>query len=661
MTCIKTCFIFYGGSESWNGYLLYTLILVIHLLCFIETKEGKHEEISKENRGMLSNLKTEWSACNLRVGSASGSRTKDLLRYLKDVESESPKSTASFSNLDPSIFEPEMNQSRLPCSQSSRDRSVAENKHQPSEWYGCARENFVVKEKTKTIQALKCALQKARKERDDMKKKHLEGIEMLKIMQKDELKTAASRQLGFIDKLLTDKKKLALKIETLAKRSQLIQEEQSHQMVLMKSKHESEMKKVRIKLTETEAARRKVWREIKEKEIMATTIKSLEPEIQKVLKHHRKELAAARETFEAKNEALRQALQTSKHEEIATEKMKHEERKNEALRALRELMEHEMAEALEQRDVACEQKLQLMKTRMSKQIEEKESLISSLSNQMNEKEIEHKSVLEDELKEASERHQCALEVLRKQHQDEMCRQSQTLDVELQKQMKALKAKCENEMKETLEEKTKQIIDKLYTDKKQELHQLKHDLKTDNQKSLAAKEFIVAELKIRIQELEESSEKLQKHADDERVANEQLSRSNRELKESLEILQHDSDKCDERLQSVDKQLSEQRRALIDNHNQAMLAANAERSRVEKDNLTLKEALENLQCSHELRVKQLQATHEATNLSIHQRIKQTIETKEAAISQLKCLIEERDEKLRVAETLLEKQRDELINKD
>merc|ERR1711865_1209370 len=155
--------------------------------------------------------------------------------------------------------------------------------------------------KETTLKGLEPELQriltKHKKELQCMEDGHLKNIRKLASREAKKLKIVRSeyestiaRHLSFIDRLLADKQSLSDKCDALTQEMSRVEKRYALRVHDVQSQHVIELKRQKELLAAGERARKERWTNEKRKEIKETTLKGLEPELQRILTKHKKEL-----------------------------------------------------------------------------------------------------------------------------------------------------------------------------------------------------------------------------------------------------------------------------------------------------------------------------------------------------------------------------------
>ena len=147
-----------------------------------------------------------------------------------------------------------------------------------------------VEDKSKTLKMLKNLLRDARQAHRDSEEA-MASKEANKLKQvRSEYESTIARHLGFIDRLLADKQSLSDKCDALADEMKRLETRYATRAMDVQAGHVSELKRQKEVLAAGERARRERWTQDKKREIKASTLKGLEPELQRILSKHKNEL-----------------------------------------------------------------------------------------------------------------------------------------------------------------------------------------------------------------------------------------------------------------------------------------------------------------------------------------------------------------------------------
>lgn len=152
---------------------------------------------------------------------------------------------------------------------------------------------------------------------------------------KEALQARSTQQIGLIEKLVKEKKVLLNKCEEFTKQLRMSDAKNNQNIQEAEMRFASEVKKLREQWAESEKQRREHFVESKTREIKETTIKGLEPELQRIMRKSKEDLAAKErefnvvlatekenmmKNFEQKLQEQRNSLYTNKETEITKER-----------------------------------------------------------------------------------------------------------------------------------------------------------------------------------------------------------------------------------------------------------------------------------------------------------------------------------------------------
>ena len=183
-----------------------------------------------------------------------------------------------------------------------------------------------VDDKSKTLSMLKKLLREARAaHRETEEKLASREAKKLKIV-RSEYESTIARHLSFIDRLLADKQSLSDKCDALTQEMSRVEKRYALRVHDVQSQHVIELKRQKELLAAGERARKERWTNEKRKEIKETTLKGLEPELQRILTKHKKELQCMEDGHLKNIRKLEIQIQKEKDDSIRSivEQMKRE-------------------------------------------------------------------------------------------------------------------------------------------------------------------------------------------------------------------------------------------------------------------------------------------------------------------------------------------------
>jgi hypothetical protein len=247
-----------------------------------------------------------------------------------------------------------------------------------------------VEDKTKTLKMLKKILREARQSHRDAEEE-LASREAKKLKQvRSEYESTIARHLGFIDRLLADKQSLSDKCDALAEEMKRIEKRYAARALDMQENHISELKRQKEALAAGERARRERWTNEKKREIKESTLKGLEPELQRILSKHKNEL---------------RLMEDGHLKQLRNVEIKMEKERDDSLRRLREKMDSE-------RDEAVNAEIDISRSKLREQSKKYESELNALRDRYEKDHYSRTERDESMMKKMSERHSIELEKVR---------------------------------------------------------------------------------------------------------------------------------------------------------------------------------------------------------------------------------------------------------
>jgi hypothetical protein len=519
-----------------------------------------------------------------------------------------------------------------------------------------------VEDKSRTLAAMNKKLRQERLRFRDMEEQ-IATQEARKIKNvREEYEETIQRHLNFIDRLLADKQTLSEKCDTLATELKRVENMYSGGVGELKERHNDEMKRQKEAWAASEKVRREKWMEEKTREIKTATIKGLEPEVQRILSKHKKEIRRLEDRKEDEVSKVREAI-VEKYEESA--------------RLLRERLEDEKDEAVavehnnwreRLNDVTddCENRVAEIRSRLEAQLEKQRDRFDKDRQDLvkrQEKEIER--ILHTELtkrEEMESRHTSILEDIQSKQDARMTVESARMVEQRQEWQRLL----EDKLRYEAAEKEKSLREKLRKERDAQINDIIDRLDEENDKST---ETLTQDYEKKIVDIERRHETA--IGDHIKSAAEERKRADR--------LQRQLDESERRMESLETQIADLRRerSLLKNEvgEATKQADNKEdalrREFAEKRCGDLKEIdvlrvqinrLETQVADHEHDRERLIASEQRKKDdeidSLEERVRQTISRKDSLNQMLQEQVDDLTVRLKTAEILLEKQRAELL---
>jgi 5-azacytidine-induced protein 1 len=173
-----------------------------------------------------------------------------------------------------------------------------------------------------TIDALKKAMQQQR-ERFEARLKEQDKAHQQQLAELGrEQEVSTKRHLSFVDQLLEDKRKLSDKCETIVQEMKSLESKLADRNRVAQEHLERELRLQRERLQAAEKARRDQWMAEQTKRIKEMTIKGLEPDVQRIVTQHKKELQQVEMRHAEEMRKRGEEIQAAADERIAQLRMK---------------------------------------------------------------------------------------------------------------------------------------------------------------------------------------------------------------------------------------------------------------------------------------------------------------------------------------------------
>ncbi|KAM5272723.1 centrosomal protein of 131 kDa-like [Ctenodactylus gundi] len=185
--------------------------------------------------------------------------------------------------------------------------------------------------------------------------------------QKGHYEATIQRHLAFIDQLVDDKKVLSDKCEAVVAELKQGDRRCRERLAQMQEQHQLEIKKLKELMSATEKVRREKWINEKTKKIKEATVRGLEPEIQRLIAQHKREVRRLRDLHEAEllqrdEQAAQRYLRQAEELRVRAEQEREALGQQERERAQQRLEQH-----LEREQRALEQQRQRLYSEVSEE------------------------------------------------------------------------------------------------------------------------------------------------------------------------------------------------------------------------------------------------------------------------------------------------------
>jgi 5-azacytidine-induced protein 1 len=169
-----------------------------------------------------------------------------------------------------------------------------------------------LEEKGRTIAIMRSQLARAKRLVKDVEDAGTTRLAQRLAAQKEHYESAMARQLAFADHLLSSKTELATQVETLTSQLEQVRSDAQATIEKVKEAAAGDMERAREAWAAHEKAKRTAWQEQQMKEIKAKTLKSLEPDITRLLEKHKEEVSKIQQACADQVEAARSHFELEK-------------------------------------------------------------------------------------------------------------------------------------------------------------------------------------------------------------------------------------------------------------------------------------------------------------------------------------------------------------
>ena len=516
-----------------------------------------------------------------------------------------------------------------------------------------------LEDKSKTLDALKQALRQARSDRDEAIRSAKQQAQDLLDGQRRDHEAAVNRHLGFIDKLLADKKQLAHKVEEVSAKVKRVEDRFEKQIESMAQRHANEVQQLKQSLAQQEALRRQKWQESKTKELKEMTIKGLEPEIQRILTKHRAEVRAMEERYKDRLQQFKSQLEREKQQEL-----------EEAAEANRKVAQREVARKAEGEEARVKELKRRHAEELQKQREEFKADTEVLLARQKQLLKDAQSQAKQELGQLKKKHHEELKQLEAlRHGDKKILKQKLLQEKEEWQSQAIasmNAQSKGELKKwrekLLHERDQQldtIITKLHEEAAAKERQLKQNYERKLKEELEGAEERVQQA--RDQEFQwrdkyQTLSRLQK--EDKALFNSAGDRINK-LLEAAEDREQKIETLNRQVACVNDRIAEREREVRAEYGDRMRGLTTKIAELEDELGSCQQLVHKENRQRKSEVQDVIQEKEAEIEEIHQRVRQTIRRKDETVDQLRDQVEELEFRLQQAEELIEKQRQQFVD--
>lgn len=513
-----------------------------------------------------------------------------------------------------------------------------------------------VEEKKRAVSLLQTALAQQR----ELTVRHVKQTEkelghQLKL-QREQYEAAIQRHLAFIDQLIDDKKVLSEKCEAVVAELKQVDQKYGKKLTQMQEQHELEIKKLKELMSATEKIRREKWIDEKTKKIKEITVKGLEPEIQKLIAKHKQDIKKLKMLHEA--ELLQSDERAAQRYGRQAEELRDllEREKEEQSQRERERARQRCEQQLEQEEQALQQQRRRLyaevaeeKERLSQQAARQRAEVEELRRQLEASSSAVTRALKEEYakekEEQERRHQAEVKVL-KEHLE---MEKQAWEANYVKKEEAWLLSRERELREELRKERDKEIELV-------IQRLEADMSSAKEECERAAENRIKRIRdkyeVELQELERSERKLQERCNELKGRLAELEGESVRLQG---LLKHKEQEVEE-IQKVRDQLVQERSGLAE----AIRQDFADRLLgTEEENKRLKEEMVEMRARQRLELDRVAREKDRELEEVHRRVKTAVVRKEESVSSLRKQYQAAVQRADRLETLLEQQRQQLLD--
>ncbi|KAJ8328206.1 hypothetical protein QVD99_000724 [Batrachochytrium dendrobatidis] len=520
-----------------------------------------------------------------------------------------------------------------------------------------------IEEKSRMVDLLKTELKKTRDTTVEQFSQHQKTLKSQLSLQRKEYETIVKRHLGFIDKLLAEKEELSKKCEELTADVKQMEKQFAAKMKTVEEQQARDIKQQRDMWQAAEKIKRDKWIQDKTKSIKDQTVKGLEPEIQRMIAQHKAQVLGleekSREQFiKEKNLLIEQhqrQLDSLRDRSVAErQKACEDEREFGRQRYLKQLERDEMEFQQQKRKLCAEFD------------EQKHNLLKSFKEERNLDDQTHRKAIED-LRYQIESDRVSMEqdmsALKKKHEADLKLLQEKMQVEKEEWQDCYIKKMEADIRT----KEKSFKDKLIKERDAELEMIIQRLESENNSSSSD---VTRKYRMDMERLKaETADEIKHLRDQHSMALDkvlsaqnticQLEEHRRQLQKEVLKIQHET--CSKEA-TIRQQKSELARLKVDEETLMNTIRGEFHDQIdtkERAILLLNEQTEVLQRKYQHELSCIMKDKEETMMHIEERVRQTLRHKDDMIASLKAKQDELTFRNGQLESMIEKQRQELLS--
>lgn len=526
-----------------------------------------------------------------------------------------------------------------------------------------------LKESRRTIETMKDIIEDLRKEIKSKEEFYKKEINEKSQTQKYEFDSIIQRQNGLIESLISEKKKLTGSIDELSEKLDGVEKINHKKIQQLVDNFDLELKKNKDAWYQAEKMRRKKWEDQKVKEIKETTVKGLEPEIERILSNHKQEMSKMEDRLNEDLRRQRDKLNADYERRFQENKERFVKEKEEALEHERSLNTQRIRNQNERLEEEYNEERRRWNAHFTAEIQRMESIREK-----------DKKLYEDQIMKIEERNIKLLEEKENYYKLKISEMEKRFEDRIKDENDTYKSRFEKEKNSFIEQKSKEF--------EQKLKESKNELLNDRDKQIQiiieklGEETVLERKKIQV-DCERKADEINKSL---KIENESMKQKLQDLSDKLaaeskvRIMLDDSlDTLSRKLQDKEREISKKEKQLLElnasnseiNNKYSSIVKDFNREKLdieleykaklqkgESDYRLLSEKLDSLKGYYESKIADVQTQHKSEIIDIEEKILKSLNRKDEIIKKVQEESQYKDITIHKYEEMLAKQRKEFL---
>jgi hypothetical protein len=526
-----------------------------------------------------------------------------------------------------------------------------------------------LKESRRTIETMKDIIEELRREMKSKEESFKKELQEKSSVQKYEFDNIIQRQNGLIESLISEKKKLTSSIDELTEKLDGLEKINHKKIQQLVENFDLELKKNKDAWYQAEKMRRKKWEDQKIKEIKETTVKGLEPEIERILSSHKQEMSKMEDRLNEDLRRQRDKLNADYERRFQENKERFVKEKEEALEHERSLNTQRIRNQNERLEEEYNEERRRWNAHFTAEIQRMESIREK-----------DKKLYEDQIIKIEERNIKLLEEKENYYKLKISEMEKRFEDRIKDENETYKIRFEKDKNSFIEQKNKEF--------EQKIKETKNELLKDRDKQIQiiieklGEETIAERKKIQV-DCERKADEINKSL---KIENESMKQKIQDLSDKLAaeskvrlMLDDNLDTLSRKLQDKEREICKKEKQLLElnasnneinnKYSSIVKDFNSEKLDIEldykaklqkadSDYRLLSEKLDSLKGYYESKIADIQTQHKSEIMDIEEKILKSLNRKDDIIKKIQEESQYKDITIQKYEEMLAKQRKEFL---